>query len=190
MVSTISKLMTKKVITVRNGSMVKEAVSLMTKHGISCVIVVDQSGKPVGIVTERDMVRRVLNNSLRPENTRIDSIMSSPVMTMSPEKRITEAINLMTRYHFRRAVIADKSNKLLGILTQSDLLAEVHKVQLELEEMNESLRKTVRSMQRYSKIGTQSARVSSLKKKITRLEKELEKAKRSVEKSGKNPRKK
>ncbi len=185
MVSKISDVMTKNVITVKKGSTVIEVVKLMTRHGISCVIVVEDSYKPTGIVTERDMVRRVLNNSLDPRTTKIDEIMSSPVMTMSPGKRITDAINLMQKYHFRRAVIADKGDKLMGILTQSDLLMEVHKVQQELERMNENLRLTVKSLQRYSKVGTGSARVKSLKGKIEKLEKSLAQANKILEKTKK-----
>lgn len=182
MIRKISEVMTRNVMTAKKDDLVREAVSIMTKNGISCVIIANEKYHPEGIVTERDMVRRVLNNRLDPGATKLSEIMSSPVMTMSPEKRITEAINLMTKYHFRRSVIADDKGKLLGILTQSDLLSEISKVQKELEETNKSLMTTVKSLQRYSKIGTENERIKLLKKKITRLEKEADMSRKPAKK--------
>jgi CBS domain-containing protein len=181
MVSKIADVMTTNVVTVKKGTFVSEIVSLMKKHGISCIIVTDHSLRPLGIITERDMVRRVLSNSLNPRKTIVDDVMSTPVITMSSQRKITDAINMMQKFHFRRVVIATDKKKLLGILTQSDLLMEVHKVQLELEKMNEHLKNTVKSLQRYSKVGTTNARVKSLKDKITKMEKTLEKTQRIVE---------
>jgi CBS domain-containing protein len=174
MVKSISEIMTRNVITITKGSSVGEAVRLMTKHRISCLIITDTNYKPVGIVTERDMVRRVLKNNLDIERTKIDEIMSSPVMTMHKEKRITDAIALMEKYHFRRVVVSDKDGKLLGVVTQSDLLLQVYEVKMELEEMNDSLRNTVKSLKRYNTISTESARIKALKEKIRRLEKNIE----------------
>jgi CBS domain-containing protein len=190
MVSKIGDVMTRRVITLKRGSGLSEAVRIMADHSISCIIIVDNRMHPLGIVTERDMVRRVLRNKMNTDVLKIDDIMSSPVMTISSEKKITDAINMMQKYHFRRVVVTDKNERLLGILTQSDLLLEVHRVQLELEKMNENLRNTIRSLGRYSKIGTEDARIKSLKSKITRLEKSLERANRSIEKQLKQKKKK
>ena len=185
MVSKISDVMTRNVITLTRGSTVEDAVKIMTKHKISCLVIVNDKDKPVGIVTERDMVRRVLNNGLDPAKTKIDDVMSSPVMTMSTEKRVTDAISLMQKYHFRRVVISDKSGKLCGVLTQSDLLLQVYKVKTELEEMNTHLRNTVKSLKRYSDIGTENARVKNLKQKVTKLERSLERTHKILDKETK-----
>ena len=74
MVSKISDVMTRNVITLTRGSTVEDAVKIMTKHKISCLVIVNDKDKPVGIVTERDMVRRVLNNGLDPAKTKIDDV--------------------------------------------------------------------------------------------------------------------
>ena len=180
MLTKISDVMTRSVITLTKNDPIMDAVKIMSDKVISCVVITDQSNKPVGIVTERDMVKRVLNNSINPQTTSIEAIMTSPVMTVSAEKKVTQAIEMMHKYRFRRLVVATRDNKLVGILTQSDLLMKVHRVQLELEKMNENLRRSVASMQRYSKIGTKDARVKSLKDKIKKLERELEKAKKAA----------
>ena len=175
MLGKISDIMTRNVVTLKKGDNVMAAVKLMTENSISCVVITDVSSKPVGIVTERDMVKRVLNNSVDPHTTKIETIMTSPVMTVSSHKRVTQAIEIMQKYRFRRLVIVSDDSKLEGILTQSNLMLKVHKTQIELEKMNESLRKSLDSIRRYSKVGTKDARVKSLKEKVRKLESKLEK---------------
>jgi CBS domain-containing protein len=180
MVSRIGDVMTRSVITLHKGANTMDAVKLMAEHAISCIIIIDNSYRPIGIVTERDMVKRVLKNTLDPRSTRIEDVMTSPVITMPGDRKITEAINIMHKYHFRRIVVVTGKNRLLGILTQSDLLMRIHKVQLELEDMNENLRNTIKSLKRYKKATTAEARIDSLKKKIRGLERTLERAHRDV----------
>ncbi len=181
MVSKIEDVMSRQVITLKKGANVMDAVRLMADRAISCVIIVDNAHKPVGIITERDMVKRVLNDALDPESTKIDDVMTSPVITIPADKRVTDAINMMQKYRLRRVVVATDKNKLLGILTQSDLLVRVHKVQKELGKMNESLRNTINSLNRYKKVTTSDARITSLKKKIHELEKELKKTRNATQ---------
>ena len=189
MVSKIGDVMSRHVITLKKGSRVMDAIKLMAERSISCVIITDNAHRPIGIITERDMVKRVLKNVLDPRSTKIDDVMTSPVITMPAEKRVTDAINMMQKYHFRRIVVATEKNKLLGILTQSDLLMRIRKVQKELEEMNENLRNTINSLKRYKRSAKTETRIKSLKNKIRTLEKALEKVQRDVdEASGKSAR--
>lgn len=176
MVIEIKDVMTKHVVSLHKGSTLEEAVKLMAKHMISCVIIIDKGYRPIGIITERDMVKRVLKNKLDTSKTKIEDVMTSPVITVPANRRITDAVNLMQKYHFRRVVVVTTQNKLLGILTQSDLLMEIHTVQLELEKMNEHLRNTVNSLKKYKKETTAQARIEDLKKKIKGLEKALGRA--------------
>ncbi len=181
MISKIGDVMSRHVVTLKKGSRVIDAIKLMAKHTISCVIIVDNSHRPIGIITERDMVKRVLKNALDPRSTKIDDVMTFPVITMPADKRITDAINMMQKYHFRRIVVATEKNKLLGILTQSDLLMRIHKVQIELEEMNDNLRNTINSLKRYKRSARTESRIKSLKGKIRTLEKALEKVQGDVD---------
>jgi len=95
---------------------------------------------------------------------------------------VTDAIALMQKYHLRSVVISVKTGKLCGVITQSDLLLQVHKVKTELEEMNSHLRNTAKSLKRYSDVGTENARVKSLKKKVNKLEKSLERTQKILDK--------
>lgn len=176
MVSKISDVMTTHVVTMQKGNSIMAAVNLMADRSISCVIVVDSDSRPIGIMTERDMVKRVLKNVIDPRITKIDEVMTAPVITISADMKITEAINMMHKYHFRRVVVVTDKNRLMGVLTQSDLLTEVHKVQLELEKMNENLRNSVNSLKRYKKSAGTEATMKILKDKIRKLEKSLEAA--------------
>jgi CBS domain-containing protein len=179
MISKISDAMTRNVITIDKNATVMEAVNIMSDKCISCVVVVNRK-EPVGIITERDMVRRVLRNALDPREVWVKDVMTSPLITISGDRKITYAIEMMHTYHFRRIVIASEKNVLEGILTQSDILLKVHKTQVELESMNENLRKSISSLKRYSRIGAKDARVKDLKKKVRILDKELKKVKKNI----------
>lgn len=182
MLGKIADIMTRNVITLERNDTVMDAIRVMSENSISCVVVIDKARKPIGIVTERDMVKRVLNNSVDPLATKLEVIMTSPVMTVSSERKVIQAIDIMHKYHFRRLVITSKDGKLDGVLTQSNLMMKVHKTQLELEKMNENLRKSLESIKRYSKVGTKDARVKALKEKVRKLEAQLNDSKKPVKK--------
>jgi CBS domain-containing protein len=91
---TVKEVMTKNVITVKSSTPVKKAAELMDKHDIGCLIVVDER-KPIGIVTERDMLKRVLLQFRDPRITRVNDVMSTPLMVSTPETDLREAVRLM-----------------------------------------------------------------------------------------------
>ncbi|MGB7633146.1 MAG: CBS domain-containing protein, partial [Nitrososphaeraceae archaeon] len=76
--------------------------------------------KPVGIITERDMVRRVVAESKDPHSTIAYDIMSKPLIAVGPEATVYDAALIMTKYNIRRLPIV-RDNTLLGIITSSDL---------------------------------------------------------------------
>ena len=84
----LKKIMVENVVTVKPNDTIKKAAELMNLHGISSLVVVD-SEKPVGIITERDMLSRVLNKSKITTETTVKEIMSKPVITASPDLKGT-----------------------------------------------------------------------------------------------------
>jgi len=118
--STVRSVMSKPVITVKAESSVREAANLMTKKGAGS-IVVTREGSPVGIVTERDMVERVVAKGLEASKLRIEEIMSKPLITTKSDMPIIEAIRMMQKEKIRRLLIVE-NKKLVGIVTQRDLL--------------------------------------------------------------------
>jgi signal-transduction protein with cAMP-binding, CBS, and nucleotidyltransferase domain len=83
------------------------------------------SNLPVGIITERDMVRRVVAESKDPKTTAAHHIMSSPLITVGPEATVYDAALIMTKYSIRRLPIV-RDNTLLGIITSSDLARRMY----------------------------------------------------------------
>jgi signal-transduction protein with cAMP-binding, CBS, and nucleotidyltransferase domain len=80
---------------------------------------------PLGIITERDIVRRVVAESKDPNSTTAYDIMSKPLITVGPEATIYDAALIMTKYSVRRLLIV-RDNTLLGIITSSDLARRMY----------------------------------------------------------------
>ncbi|MEM4417811.1 MAG: CBS domain-containing protein [Nitrososphaerota archaeon] len=108
-------------ITVNVSDNVRYVAKVMVEKNISGVLVVD-SGKPVGIVTERDLVAKILAQDKTPENVKAGDIMSTPLITVDIDKPLSEAVDLMNRKKVRRLLVTEQG-KVVGIFTQRDVLA-------------------------------------------------------------------
>jgi len=93
----------------------------MDKNDLGCVIVTDKAGKPIGIITERDLVIRVLAKNLKPDTAKTKEIMTTPLVTIEPDATITEAARRMNRLDIRRLGVIYKGN-LVGIISSKDIL--------------------------------------------------------------------
>lgn len=112
--------MTKNVITLDSSAPVKKVAELMDKHDIGCVIVMNK-GKPIGIITERDMLKRVLLQFKDPRMTRVNDIMSTPLIASNPETNVREAVRLMNERRIKKLPVVEASH-LIGLLTITDLV--------------------------------------------------------------------
>ncbi len=124
-VVTVGRCMTKSVVTLPKDAKVTSAIRLMAERSISCIVVVNKTNKPIGIITERDLVKRVLFANIFPKETKMEQVMSSPVITTSKNTNIFEAITKMQKNKIRRLVVTDSKGKLIGIVTQTDLFKGV-----------------------------------------------------------------
>lgn len=113
--------MTRKVETVSKDALVGEAAQKMAEKNIGCVVVVDK-GKPVGILTERDILVNVVAKNKLANEVHVGEIMSSPLLTVTPNTSIIEAGKLMAKHNIRRLPVIEKE-KLVGIITNKDILA-------------------------------------------------------------------
>jgi len=107
------------VVTVDADATVTKAVDLMNKHEIGCLIAV-RSGKAVGIVTERDMLSRVLGMARNPERTKVSEIMTSPLVVADPQMDLEEAARLMFKMKVKKLPVVSKGD-LVGLLTLTDI---------------------------------------------------------------------
>ncbi len=105
-------------ITVQPETMVSEVAALMKKHKIgNCIITKDQ---PVGIVTESDIVRKIVAEDKTASSIPVKRIMSTPVMVIDPFVTLEEALKKMGKCNIRRLPVVEQG-KLIGIITQKDI---------------------------------------------------------------------
>jgi len=125
--------MSKDVKVVRPDSSVREVVAIMNKFDIGSIIVV-QGDRPVGIITERDILRRIVEPCLAPETLTARQVMSSPVLTIKETASIDEAAKLMAKKGVKKLPVMD-NQKLVGIVTFSDIVTKVPTMLSILEEL-------------------------------------------------------
>ena len=125
----VSNLMNPKVQTDFEDQNIRSACNIMYANDIGCVIIVTHANNqtPVGIITERDVVRILgkLNADLL--QTPLRTLMSSPLITIEESASINDATKLMNNKKIRRLVAVDRNNKMTGILTQRDIFNAVDK---------------------------------------------------------------
>jgi CBS domain-containing protein len=129
----VRDVMSKEVKVVRPDTLVKEVVATMNKFDIGSIVVV-QSSRPVGIITERDILRRIVEPCLAPEALRAREVMTSPVITIRHTASINEAANIMARRRVKRLLVMN-NEKLVGILTFTDIVMHVPNMLGILEEL-------------------------------------------------------
>ena len=115
----VGSIMTQKVKTIGGSSHVSECVKVMKQAEIGSVVVV-QEDKPVGIFTERDLVKKIVEGS-EILNLAVSQVMSKPLTVISPNATVWDAITLMGRVNIRRLPVVG-NGKLLGIVTERDVL--------------------------------------------------------------------
>jgi len=124
---TVKDLMTKNVVTIDANKTVVEAAALMSEKDIGDLIVMDDN-TPVGIVTERDFVRRVLAEG-KSTDSKVSEVMTSPLKVIDPEAPIKEAARRMVNKRIRRLPVI-KDNKLVGIISVGDVHKAIFKENL------------------------------------------------------------
>lgn len=110
------------VIAVRPADTVLHAATLMNEAGIGGLLVLDAAGEPVGIFTERDVLRRVVAQGRNPAATSVAEVMSTPVTTCEPELSIEDGAALMTERRIRHLPVRE-AGRLTGVVTIGDLMA-------------------------------------------------------------------
>ena len=130
---TVRDVMSKDVRVVRPDTTMKEVVATMNKFGIGSMIVV-QGERPVGIITERDILSRQVEPCLAPETLSARHVMTSPVVTINEDASIEEAARLMAKKKAKRLPVMN-NHKLVGIITYTDIVFKVPTMLSTLEEL-------------------------------------------------------
>lgn len=119
----VRDVMTKNPKVVRRDTSVQEVVATMGKFDISSVIIVEEE-RPVGIVTHKDIVSKVVLPRLPPDALRAREIMSTPVVKIIEDASIEEAATLMAKKRIKKLAVVSgvSSDKLVGIITSTDIV--------------------------------------------------------------------
>ena len=124
MTITVGDLMRKKVDTIEETASIQETAKKMKDKKVSSLLVLDIDGKPIGLVTERDLVRKACINDVRTSEVTNQGIMSSPLITIDSNSSPSTAADMMLRNNVRHLlVIDDKSvdiGKHIGMITPLD----------------------------------------------------------------------
>jgi len=118
----VKDIMSSPVVTIDENETADKAAQLMDKNDVGCVIVTSKQGKPLGIITERDLVVRILAKNTQPNKTTAKEVMSSPLITIDPDVTLSEAARRMSRLNIRRLGVLYKGN-IVGLVSSKDILA-------------------------------------------------------------------
>ncbi len=115
----VRDVMVKEVISLDENSTVRKAVDIMNEFQIGSIIVLSE-GKAVGIVTERDFLRRVIAGEKDAKTTKVKEIMTTPLVVVEPNMDLEEAVKLMFQKKIKKLAVVD-ANKLVGLVTLTDI---------------------------------------------------------------------
>ncbi|HEY8908525.1 MAG TPA: CBS domain-containing protein [Rhodoferax sp.] len=138
---TVSQSMTQRhVVSVLPTATVYAAACVMTRTNSSSVLVIDTSNNMLGIVTERDMIYRVLAKTLDPSITPVSEVMTRSPHCVHPETKVADAVLIMIEGGFRHLpVLTADTNKILGVFSVRDALPREVNTAVNLAEFNEQV---------------------------------------------------
>jgi len=112
-------IMVKKVVTINEESPVKEAAEVMNRFEIGSIIAI-KKGEATGIVTERDLLKRIVAEGKNARNVRVKDIMSTPLVSITSETELEKAAILMFQKKIKKLPVVDKKH-LVGIVSLTDI---------------------------------------------------------------------
>jgi len=117
-------LMHENLISVESNALMIEAISAMIDHKIGSVVVTRYC-VPVGIVTERDCVRKVIENHLDCNEVSVEEIMTTPLITIESNASLSKAAQLMLNHKVHHLLVT-RDRSVIGIITDTDLLTTIN----------------------------------------------------------------
>jgi len=120
----VGDIMTKNVVVVPLGDDLFEAAKLMKKHEIGSVVVVDslEKKRAKGIITERDIVYKIIVKRIDPYKTKVDDVMSKPLRVVKPETTLEDAAMAMKENRIKRLPVVNDNNELIGVISEGDIM--------------------------------------------------------------------
>ena len=113
----------RKPINLKPDTSVREALNMMFDKNIGSVVVTNNDETIAGIVTERDMVIRVLGQNKNPDQTKLTDIMSTEILVANENDQVIDWLRVMSNDRFRHLPIVDENKKLISMMSQGDIVA-------------------------------------------------------------------
>lgn len=123
----VKDVMSTTIFSLDKNEVVINAINLMGKKSLSSIVILDKQ-KPIGIVSESDLIKKILLINKDPKKTKIIDIMSKDPKKIGPMSSILYASNVMKKLKVRKLVVVDEDGDLLGILSQTDIIESMNKI--------------------------------------------------------------
>ncbi len=133
----VKEVMTRNVITCIPEETVKDIAARMGKHDLGMLVVVEDNYSKIlqGVVTDRDILRRVIGKDLDARRARVEDIMTKKIVSVFPNDSLTDAVRLMKVNGVKRLVVTDEANQLIGIISNSDIVKEFMEIRKKMVDL-------------------------------------------------------
>jgi len=120
----------KQVVTIQDGEGLStlDAAGLMVKNKVGSVVVVNSAGNPIGIVTERDILRKVVGANKSASQISVKEIMSQPIITVKSYDSIETAAQIMAKNKIKRLVVLESNGKVTAVVSTTDIAKKLAKI--------------------------------------------------------------
>lgn len=130
----VRDIMTKDVHVVRNDTSMAEVVATMAKFDLG-YIMIEQSGKPTGIITEHDIIVRLVTQGLAPSAVIARMVYTNPIFTIDENATVEEAVQMMKHWGVKHLPVTGKEGELVGVVTAENVMFAVPSMISTLEEI-------------------------------------------------------
>jgi signal-transduction protein with cAMP-binding, CBS, and nucleotidyltransferase domain len=141
--SSVSEIMSAKEIVTAiadTGKSAQDIAQMMVKEKVGSVIIIDKKGIPIGIVTERDIVTRVCLKDVAASRIKLEEIMSTPLISVMSYDSIDTASRIMIKNNIKRLAVLEEDNRIVGLLSVTDITRRLAKILLDDYSRYRSLR--------------------------------------------------
>ncbi|MEM3601897.1 MAG: CBS domain-containing protein [Candidatus Bathyarchaeia archaeon] len=144
----VRDVMVRDLVTVETTVSVMRAVKLMNDFEVGCLLIVEK-GEVVGILTERDILKRVVAEGRKPDETFVSDVMSTPPVVVSPEMKLEDAVEVMFKKKIKKLPVVE-NGKLVGLVTLTDIarlqpaMMEIIKRLMKTYEVPKSMSKVIK----------------------------------------------
>jgi CBS domain-containing protein len=124
-----SDVMTKKPVCCLPGDAVSKAAQMMNKENVGSIPVIEnqETGKLIGILTDRDLAIKVIANERDAKSTKVSDVMTQKVISCHLDEDIQKAVDAMAKHQLRRMPVVDNDFNIVGIISQADVATRINK---------------------------------------------------------------